>query len=132
MLFGKTVVVTGISSGIGARIGESAAAMGADVIGVDVKDPARPMEAFVRADIGSPQGVAEIVDVLPKRIDALCNVAGVSGVIEGARSARPVAMANNSIADEHHAAPARPKRDWLQQTLGRGFIRAGNCVSPCA
>jgi NAD(P)-dependent dehydrogenase (short-subunit alcohol dehydrogenase family) len=86
MLFGKTIVVTGISSGIGARIGESAAAMGADVIGVDVKEPARPMEAFVRADIGSPQGVAEIVDVLPKRIDALCNVAGVSGVLGAAKT----------------------------------------------
>ena len=81
MLFGKTIVVTGISSGIGSRIGEFAASMGANVIGVDVKDPARPIDAFIRADIGSPQGVAEIVDVLPKRIDALCNVAGVSGML---------------------------------------------------
>ena len=88
MLFGKTIVVTGISSGIGARIGESAAAMGADVIGVDVKEPTRPMDAFVRADIGSPQGVAEIVDALPKRIDALCNVAGVSGVLAPRRPSR--------------------------------------------
>lgn len=86
MLFGKTIVVTGISSGIGARIGDAAVAMGADVIGVDVKDPLRPMDAFVRADIGSAQGVAEIVDVLPKRIDALCNVAGVSGVLGAAKT----------------------------------------------
>jgi len=86
MLLGKTIVVTGISSGIGSRIGELAAAMGADVIGVDVKDPARPMDAFVRADIGSAQGVAEIVDALPARIDALCNVAGVSGVLGAAKT----------------------------------------------
>ena len=39
MLLGKTIVVTGISSGIGSRIGELATAFGADVIGVDVKDP---------------------------------------------------------------------------------------------
>ena len=86
MLFGKTVVVTGISSGIGARVGASATAMGADVIGVDVNDPSQPMEAFIRADIGSAQGVAEIVDVLPPRIDALCNVAGVSGLLGAAKT----------------------------------------------
>ena len=61
-------------------------ASGADVIGVDVREPARPMDAFIRADIGSPQGVAEIADVLPKRFDALCNVAGVSGVLGAAKT----------------------------------------------
>ncbi len=86
MLLGKTIVVTGISSGIGSRIGELATAFGADVIGVDVKDPARPLEAFVRADIGSPRGVAEIVDALPQRFDALCNVAGVSGVLGASKT----------------------------------------------
>ena len=86
MLLGKTIVVTGISSGIGARIGELGEALGADVIGVDVRDPARPLEAFIRADIGSSQGVAEITDSLPKRFDALCNVAGVSGVLGAAKT----------------------------------------------
>ena len=39
MLFGKTIVVTGIASGIGARIGQLALAMGADVIGLDINAP---------------------------------------------------------------------------------------------
>jgi NAD(P)-dependent dehydrogenase (short-subunit alcohol dehydrogenase family) len=86
MLLGKTIVVTGISSGIGARVGELAQALGADVIGVDVNPPARPLDAFIKADIGSAQGVAEIVETLPKRFDALCNVAGVSGVIGAAKT----------------------------------------------
>ena len=86
MLLGKTIVVTGISSGIGARIGELARALGADIIGVDINEPARPLDAFIRADIGSAQGVAEIVETLPKRFDALCNVAGVSGKIGAART----------------------------------------------
>jgi len=81
MLLGKTIVITGISSGIGARIGELALALGADVIGVDVNPAQRPMDAFIKADIGSAQGVAEIVETLPRRFDALCNVAGVSGTI---------------------------------------------------
>ncbi len=86
MLLGKTIVVTGISSGIGSRIGELASALGADVIGVDVKDPLRPLDAFIRANIGSAQGVTEIADSLPHRFDALCNVAGVSGVTGAAKT----------------------------------------------
>lgn len=86
MLIGKTIVITGISSGIGARVGELAQALGADIIGVDINEPARPLDAFIKADVGSPQGVAEIVETLPHRFDALCNVAGVSGMIGAART----------------------------------------------
>ena len=86
MLIGKTIVITGISSGIGARVGELAQALGADIVGVDIHEPARPLDAFIKADIGSPQGVAEIVGTLPQRFDALCNVAGVSGMIGAART----------------------------------------------
>ena len=86
MLLGKTIVVTGISSGIGARVGELAQAFGADVIGVDINEPKRPLDAFIKADIGSAQGVAEIVETLPRRFDALCNVAGVSGMIGAAKT----------------------------------------------
>ena len=86
MLLGKTIVITGISSGIGARVGELAVALGADVIGVDIREPARPLDAFIKADIGSAQGVAEILQTLPPKFDALCNVAGVSGVLGAART----------------------------------------------
>ena len=86
MLLGKTIVITGISSGIGARVGELAQALGADIIGVDINEPKRPLDAFIKADIGSAQGVAEIVETLPRRFDALCNVAGVSGMIGAAKT----------------------------------------------
>jgi len=86
MLIGKTIVVTGIASGIGARIGELAVALGADVIGVDVNLPATLFGAFVKADIASPSAGAELARALPHRIDALCNVAGVSGVAGAAKT----------------------------------------------
>jgi NAD(P)-dependent dehydrogenase (short-subunit alcohol dehydrogenase family) len=86
MLFGKTIVVTGVSSGIGARTAELAAHLGADVIGVDVKASATPLDAFVKADLSSPLSIAERADALPERIDALCNVAGLSDLVGAART----------------------------------------------
>ena len=79
MLFGKTILVTGVASGIGARTAELAAILGADVIGVDVRVPSQPVGLFVQADLGSQAGVDALVERLPPRLDALCNVAGVSG-----------------------------------------------------
>jgi NAD(P)-dependent dehydrogenase (short-subunit alcohol dehydrogenase family) len=81
MLFGKLIVVTGVASGIGARTAEFLAAMGADVIGVDLRTPARQVGEFVTADLGAPAAIADLAAKLPPRIDALCNIAGVSGTL---------------------------------------------------
>jgi NAD(P)-dependent dehydrogenase (short-subunit alcohol dehydrogenase family) len=79
MLFGKTILITGVASGIGARTAELAGQLGADVIGVDVREPAGSVGSFVKADISSKAGVDDLVARLPQRMDALCNVAGLSG-----------------------------------------------------
>lgn len=79
MLTGKTLVITGVSSGIGARTAELAIAQGADVIGIDMRDPPARHGAFLKGDISSPDGIAAIAGQLPARFDALLNIAGVSG-----------------------------------------------------
>jgi NAD(P)-dependent dehydrogenase (short-subunit alcohol dehydrogenase family) len=79
MLLGKTIVITGVASGIGARTAELAGQLGADVIGVDMREPATPGGVFVKADISTQAGVDRLAAQLPGRIDALCNVAGLSG-----------------------------------------------------
>jgi NAD(P)-dependent dehydrogenase (short-subunit alcohol dehydrogenase family) len=85
MLFGKTILVTGAASGIGARTAEFLGACGADVIGIDMRAPAAPM-MFVEADLSTPEAIAALVKRLPKRVDALCNVAGVSGKLGAVKS----------------------------------------------
>jgi NAD(P)-dependent dehydrogenase (short-subunit alcohol dehydrogenase family) len=92
MLLGKTIVVTGISSGIGARVGELALSLGAEVIGLDVNPPASPLGAFVEVDIAAPSAAAEVAGRLPLRIaltqalaprlregGAVVNVASIAG-----------------------------------------------------
>lgn len=80
-LLGKTIVITGVASGIGQRTAELAGQSGADVIGVDLNEPAVPGGIFVKADISTQPGVERLAAQLPGRIDALCNVAGLSGKV---------------------------------------------------
>jgi NAD(P)-dependent dehydrogenase (short-subunit alcohol dehydrogenase family) len=86
MLYGKTIVITGVSSGIGARTAELALQLGADVIGIDRRAPVAPLETFIEGDLSTAAGVADLVSHLPPRFDALCNVAGVSGTLGAART----------------------------------------------
>jgi NAD(P)-dependent dehydrogenase (short-subunit alcohol dehydrogenase family) len=79
MLFGKTIVITGVASGIGARTAQLALAEGASVIGVDVREPANPPYDFVAADVSTQSGVDKLAAALPRAFDALCNIAGLSG-----------------------------------------------------
>ncbi|MDO8252595.1 MAG: coniferyl-alcohol dehydrogenase [Rhodoferax sp.] len=87
-LHGKTIVITGTSSGIGAEVARLARFQGAKVVGVDRNDPVLTLDDFIKADLGTPAGIDTAVAQLPQRIDALCNIAGVPGTADGALVAR--------------------------------------------
>lgn len=78
-LLGKTIVVTGCSSGIGAETVRLLRERGARVIGMDRNEPLLSMDGFVKADLSEPMAIDQAVQALPARIDALANVAGVPG-----------------------------------------------------
>lgn len=78
-LRGKTIVVTGASSGIGAEVARLARFQGAQVIGIDRNDPTISLDGFVKADLARPETIDQTLTHLPARIDGLCNVAGVPG-----------------------------------------------------
>lgn len=76
---GKTIVITGSSSGIGAETARLLRLQGARVIGVDRNDPMITLDGFVKADLSEQSTIDAAVNQLPERIDALCNIAGVPG-----------------------------------------------------
>lgn len=78
-LHNKTLVVTGVASGIGAEVARLARFLGARVIGVDRHEPQLTLEAFFQADLGDPDNIDGLVARLPKQLDGLCNIAGVPG-----------------------------------------------------
>ena len=81
-LHGKTIVITGASSGIGAETARLARFSGARVIGMDRNDPMITLDGFVKVDLGQPESIDAAVAALPERVDALVNAAGISGLAD--------------------------------------------------
>jgi NAD(P)-dependent dehydrogenase (short-subunit alcohol dehydrogenase family) len=76
---GKTIVVSGASSGIGAETARLLRFAGARVIGVDRNEPMLTLDGFVKADLSEQSAIDAAFRQLPEHIDALCNIAGVPG-----------------------------------------------------
>lgn len=81
-LNGKTIVITGASSGIGAETARLARFQGATVIGLDRNDPMISLDGFVKVDMADPVAIDAAVAALPAHVDALVNAAGVSGLAD--------------------------------------------------
>ena len=73
---GSTMVVTGAASGIGAATATLGRSLGARVIGLD---RAASADDLVTVDLADRTSIDAVLDTLPDKIDALCNVAGVPG-----------------------------------------------------
>jgi NAD(P)-dependent dehydrogenase (short-subunit alcohol dehydrogenase family) len=87
-LLNKTLVVTGVASGIGGEVARLARFHGARVIGVDRNPVNMTLDGFHQADLGDPAAIDALVAQLPERIDALANIAGVPGTAPVERVAK--------------------------------------------
>ncbi|BBP64995.1 3-alpha-hydroxysteroid dehydrogenase [Pseudomonas sp. Cab53] len=81
-LTNKTIVVTGVSSGIGAETARTLRAHGASVIGMDRNAPNLSLDQFIQADLSHPDAIDAAVQSLPASLDGLCNIAGVPGTAD--------------------------------------------------
>lgn len=77
MLQDKTLVITGVSSGIGAETAKVATAQGARVIGVDINPPKVDVAQFIQADLGDRASIDALLAQLPAQLDGLANIAGL-------------------------------------------------------
>ncbi len=78
MLKDKTIIVTGVSSGIGQETLRQVKAVGAKVIGVDRNTPSEDMDQFHQIDLTDEVALDRLIDTLKGvKADGLANIAGV-------------------------------------------------------
>ncbi|WP_298854612.1 coniferyl-alcohol dehydrogenase [uncultured Ruegeria sp.] len=78
MLKDKTIIVTGVASGIGAETAVQLKQHGAKVIGVDRNEPSVELDIFHQVDLMDAAGVADLIETLKGyNANGLANIAGV-------------------------------------------------------
>jgi NAD(P)-dependent dehydrogenase (short-subunit alcohol dehydrogenase family) len=79
-LSGNTIVVTGVSSGIGKAAAHYLVTEGADVIGLDRGEPPADLSLadFHLVDLGEPASITSFASKIDRQIDGIANVAGAS------------------------------------------------------
>lgn len=80
---GRRVAVTGCASGIGERVAARLIELGAEVVGLDLRAPALEVAEYVRVDLADSDLIAVAAEECGA-VDALFNVAGVSGSLDPA------------------------------------------------
>lgn len=75
---GKRVVVTGCASGMGAATAKILSEVGAQVVGLDVKE-AKDIAEFIQIDLRSKASIEEAVAKIGGPVDAVFSVAGLPG-----------------------------------------------------
>jgi NAD(P)-dependent dehydrogenase (short-subunit alcohol dehydrogenase family) len=78
---GRRAVVTGCASGIGEHVARQLTELGAEVVGLDVRQPALPLKGFHEVDLADPVSIDQAAASIGGQIDALFNIAGVSSGI---------------------------------------------------
>ncbi|MCR9138767.1 MAG: coniferyl-alcohol dehydrogenase [Alphaproteobacteria bacterium] len=73
---GKTYIVTGVASGIGAETSHALRSQGARVIGVD-RHETDNADTFLQADLADPDSINALLAALPESVNGLANIAGV-------------------------------------------------------
>ena len=78
MLKNKKIIITGVSSGIGAETAKQVRDAGASVVGIDRNPPSDPVEDFYQVDLMDESALDTLITELKSlKADGLANIAGV-------------------------------------------------------
>lgn len=103
---GRTVVITGASTGMGNETTRMLLDAGATVHAIDIADVDLEVASVVRADLGDRSSIDEALGRLPDQIDVLMNCAGIPG---GTRFTPVEVMQVNFIGLRHLTEALLPR-----------------------
>ncbi len=95
---GKTIVVTGASSGIAAATAALLGERGARVIGLDAKGDGAGLHGFHNFDLTDPASIDAALSAIDEPLHGLANVAGVPGSFDGETVMRVNVLGRCSVA----------------------------------
>ena len=75
---GRRVVVTGVASGMGQETARQLGELGAEVVGLDLKEPSVAVKDFHTVNLADPASVEAAAAAIDGPVHALFNVAGIS------------------------------------------------------
>lgn len=124
------IVLTGGATGIGEAVAARLSARGAEIVILDVAEPAHGHGSFMRCDLSSQAAIDEALTALAGPWDALVNVAG----IPGPRPSEPV-IAVNFLGLRHLAERMLPRIrrggsvTAVASTAGRDWMRRAAVIN---
>lgn len=73
----RTYAITGVASGIGAKLAEKLKTQGHLVVGFDIHETSENVDHFIKLDLNDNASIAEAARQTPVKLDGLCNNAGL-------------------------------------------------------
>ena len=104
---GRRAVVTGCASGIGEHVVRQLTELGANVVGLDKRQPSLPINDFREVDLADSASIDRAVASLSGGVDTLFNVAGVSSGIGDP----PLVVTINFLGLRHITEALIPRMD---------------------
>lgn len=120
---GKRVVVTGASSGMGEACASILTELGAEVHGVDIKEPGANLAGFHKTDLGDKASIEATVAAIGGRVDSLFNCAGLPTTAPGQK-----VMLVNFVGHRHltetmlASMPAGSSIGFISSAAGMGWL----------
>lgn len=109
---GKTVVITGAASGMGAAATEMLIDLGAEVYALDVREVKLPVKKYISVNLLKKDSIDSAIEQLPSKIDAFFNCAGVPGSkYKGGSFTEVDVVTINFLAARHLIETLLPRMD---------------------